>query len=250
MWLSGAVALVTGASSGIGAATAAALAAAGARLVLSGRDPGKLAAVAERTGATAIAADLSDPAEPARLAAEATKVAGRVDVLISNAGSGWAGPIGELSAEKASELIAVNLLAPIQLARALAPGMADRRQGRLVFVSSIAGALGVRNEAVYSAAKAGLSCFAESLSYELAARGVGVSVVVPGVVDTPFFAQRGGRYDRSWPRPISAERVAAAITDAVTRDLGVVYVPGWMRFPAWLHATSPSAFRRLAARYG
>jgi short-subunit dehydrogenase len=250
MWLSGAVALVTGASSGIGAATAAALAAAGARLVLSGRDPGKLAAVAERIGAAAIPADLSDPAEPARLAAEATKVAGRVDVLISNAGSGWAGPIGDLSDEKASELIAVNLLAPIQLARALAPGMAERRQGRLVFVSSIAGAVGVRHEAVYSAAKAGLNCFAESLSYELAGRGVGVSVVVPGVVDTPFFAHRGRRYDRSWPRPIPAERVATAITDAVTRDLGVVYVPGWMRFPALLHATSPGAFRRLAARYG
>jgi short-subunit dehydrogenase len=250
MWLSGAVALVTGASSGIGAATAAALAAAGARLVLTGRDPGKLAAVAERTGATAIPADLSDPAEPRRLAEEATKVAGRVDVLISNAGSGWAGQIGELSDEKASELIAVNLLAPIQLARLLAPGMADRRHGRLVFVSSIAGALGVRNEAVYSAAKAGLNCFAESLSYELAGRGVGVSVVLPGVVDTPFFARRGRRYERSWPRPIPAERVAAAITDAVTRDLGVVYVPGWMRFPAWLHATSPGAFRRLAARYG
>ena len=249
MWLSGAVALVTGASSGIGAATAAALAAAGARLILSGRDPGKLAAVAERTGATAIPADLSDPAEPARLADEATKVAGRVDVLISNAGSGWAGEIGELSNEKATELIAVNLLAPIQLARLLAPGMADRRQGRLVFVSSIAGALGVRNEAVYSAAKAGLNCFAESLSYELAGRGVGVSVVVPGVVDTPFFARRGRRYDRSWPRPIPPERVAAAITEAVTHDLGVVYVPGWMRFPAWLHATSPAAFRRLAARY-
>jgi short-subunit dehydrogenase len=250
MWLSGAVALVTGASSGIGAATAAALAAAGARLILTGRDPAKLAVVAERTGGTVIPADLSDPAEPARLADAATKVAGRVDVLISNAGSGWAGEIGELSDDKARELIAVNLLAPIQLARLLVPGMADRGHGRLVFVSSIAGALGVQHEAVYAAAKAGLNCFAESLSYELADRGVGVSVVLPGVVDTPFFARRGRRYDRSWPRPIPAERVAAAITDAVTRDLGVVYVPGWLRFPAWLHATSPVTFRRLAARYG
>jgi short-subunit dehydrogenase len=250
MRLADAVALVTGASSGIGAATAAALAAAGVRLILTGRDPARLRAVAERTGAAAIPADLSDPGEAARLADEAVGRAGRVDLLISNAGTGWAGTMSELSAEKAAELIAVNLLAPIQLARLLAPGMAERGRGRLVFVSSIAGATGVRNEAVYAAAKAGLNCFAESLSYELAGRGVGVSVVLPGVVDTPFFARRGRRYERSWPRPIPAERVAAAITDAVTRDLGVVYVPGWMRFPAWLHATSPGAFRRLAARYG
>jgi short-subunit dehydrogenase len=250
MRLADAVALITGASSGIGAATAAALAAAGARLVLTGRDPGRLAAVAARTGGTAIPADLTDPDEAARLADEAVRKAGRVDVLVSNAGTGWAGTIAELSAEKATELVNLNLLAPIQLARLLAPGMADRGRGQLVFVSSIAGATGVRNEAVYAAAKAGLNCFAESLSYELAGRGVGVSIVLPGVVDTPFFSRRGRRYDRRWPAPIPAERVAQAITDAVSRDLGVVYVPGWMRFPAWLHGASPAAFRRLAGRFG
>jgi short-subunit dehydrogenase len=250
MRLADAVVLITGASSGIGAATAAALAAAGARLVLTGRDPARLAAVAARTGGTAIPADLTDPAESARLADAALTEAGRVDVLISNAGTGWAGAIAELPAEKATELVSLNLLAPIQLARLLAPGMAERGRGQLVFVSSIAGATGVRNEAVYAAAKAGLNCFAESLSYELAGRGVGVSIVLPGVVDTPFFSRRGRRYDRRWPAPIPAERVAQAITDAVARDLGVVYVPGWMRFPAWLHGASPAAFRRLAGRFG
>jgi len=119
MQLLGAVALVTGASSGIGAATAAALAAAGARLILTGRDPKRLRAVADRTGATAIAADLTEPGEAARLAAEAAQVAGHVDVLVSNAGVGWAGPMDELSAEKAAELVAVNLVAPIQLSRLL-----------------------------------------------------------------------------------------------------------------------------------
>lgn len=250
MRLADAVALVTGASSGIGAATAAALAAAGVRLILTGRDPARLRAVAERTGAAAIPADLSDPGEAARLADEAVGRAGRVDLLISNAGTGWAGTISELSAEKAAELIAVNLLAPIQLARLLAPGMAERGRGRLVFVSSIAGATGVRHEAVYAAAKAGLNCFAESLSYELAGRGVGVSVVLPGVVDTPFFTRRGRRYERSWPAPIPAERVARAIIDAAARDIRVVYVPAWMRFPAWLHGASPGAFRKLASRFG
>jgi short-subunit dehydrogenase len=250
MRLADAVVLITGASSGIGAATAAALAAGGARLVLTGRDPRRLSAVASRTGGTVIPADLTDPAEAARVAADAVSSAGRVDVLISNAGTGWAGSISELSAEKATELVNLNLLAPIQLARLLAPGMAERGQGRLVFVSSIAGATGVRHEAVYAAAKAGLNCFAESLAYEVAGRGVGVSVVLPGVVDTPFFSHRGRRYDRRWPAPIPAYRVANAITDAISRDLGVVYVPGWMRFPAWLHGASPGAYRLLAGRFG
>jgi short-subunit dehydrogenase len=250
MHLAGAVALVTGASSGIGAAAAYALSAAGARLVLTGRDKARLAAVAEETGATAIPADLADPAGPAELAEATLTATGRVDLLVSNAGAGWAGPIGELSAEKAAELLALNLLAPIQLARLFAPGMAARKHGRLVFVSSIAGTTGVRHEAVYAATKAGLNTLAESLSYELRRQGVGVSVVLPGVVDTPFFSRRGRRYERRWPAPIPAERVARAIIDAAAGDRDVVYVPGWMRFPAWLHGAAPGPFRQLAHRFG
>jgi short-subunit dehydrogenase len=249
MRLAGAVALVTGASSGIGTATAAALAAAGARLVVSGRDPARLAAVAARTGATAIPADLTDPDGPDQLAAAALAIAGRIDLLVSNAGTGWAGPIGELSAVKATELVTLNLLVPIQLARLLAPGMAARGSGRLIFVSSIAGATGVRHEAAYAATKAGLNSLAECLRYELAGQGVGVSVVLPGVVDTPFFDRRGRRYDRGWPVPIPAGRVACAITEAAARDRDIVYVPGWMQLPAWLHGLAPAAFRRAAARF-
>jgi short-subunit dehydrogenase len=249
MWLAGAVALITGASSGIGTATALALSAAGARLVLSGRDPDRLAAVAARTGGLAIPADLTEPDGPDELAAAALNAAGRIDVLVSNAGSGWAGPIGELSAAKAAELVTLNLLAPMQLARLVAPGMAQRRHGRLVFVSSIAGAIGVRHEAIYAATKAGLNSFAESLSYELAGQDVGVSVVLPGVVDTPFFSHRGRRYERRWPAPIPPERVAAAIRDAVIHERDLVYVPGWMGLPAWLHGVAPVTFRRLATRF-
>jgi short-subunit dehydrogenase len=250
MRLADAVALVTGASSGIGAAAAVALAALGVRLVLTGRDQARLAAVAARTGATAIPADLADVGETSRLAAEAQAVTGRIDLLVSNAGVGWAGPITDLTGPKAAELVALNLLAPIELARLLAPGMARRGSGRLVFVSSIAGATGVRHEAVYAATKAGLNCLAESLAYELSGHGVGVSLVLPGVVDTPFFSSRGHRYDRRWPSPIPAERVARAITEAAARDREVVYVPGWMRFPAWVHGASPGTFRRLAGRFG
>jgi len=250
MRLAGAVALVTGGSSGIGAAIACALAAAGTRLLIAGRDADRLAAVAEQTGGVALQADLATPDGPRELAAAALRAADHIDLLVNNAGIGWAGPIEQLTAAKADELIAVNLTAPIQLTRLLAPGMAERRHGRIVFVSSIAGATGVRGEAVYAAAKAGLACFAESLSYELADRGVGVSLIVPGVVDTPFFERRGRPYDRRRPVPIHSERIAHAVITATERDRSVVFVPRWMRFPARLHGLAPGAFRALASRFG
>jgi short-subunit dehydrogenase len=264
MRLRGAVALVTGGSSGIGAATARALAAAGARPLIAGRDRDRLEAVARQTGGLALTADLGAADGPATLAQAALRAAeslspsaatgpsaaGGIDILINNAGVGWSGPIGEMTAEKVNELVAVNLTAPIQLTRLLAPGMAARGRGRVVFVSSIAGATGVRGEAVYSAAKAGLGCFAESLAYELSDCGVGVSVIVPGVIDTPFFERRGRPYGRTKPQPLPAERVAQAITSAIARDAALVYVPRWMRLPAWLHGAAPGAFRILAGRFG
>jgi len=93
---------------------------------------------------------------------------------------------------KIAELVAVNLTAPMQLTRLLAPGMIARGRGRVVFVSSIAGATGVRGEAVYSATKAGLVSFAESLAYELDGHDVRVSVIVPGVTGWPSTAARAG----------------------------------------------------------
>jgi len=252
MRLDGAVALVTGGSSGIGAAAARALAAAGARPLIAGRDPARLQAVAQETGGLALAADLAAADGPAELAEAARQAAGPggIDVLVNNAGIGWAGPIEQMTAEQAASLIAVDLTAPIQLTRLLVPGMIARGHGHVVFVSSIAGATGVRGEAVYSAVKAGLGCFAESIAYELAGRGVGVSVIVPGVIDTPFFERRGRPYDRRRPAPLPPQRVARALVGAVERNQSVVFVPRWMRFPAWLHGALPGTFRRLAARFG
>jgi short-subunit dehydrogenase len=262
MRLTGAIALVTGASSGIGAATARALAGAGARLLIAGRDPARLRAVAGQTGGIALACDLAAPGGPADLAAAAQQAAATlpsapgtgeppagIDILVNNAGVGWAGPIGEIAAEKIAELVTVNLTAPMQLTRLLAPGMIARGRGRVVFVSSIA-ATGVRGEAVYSATKAGLGSFAESLAYELNGHDVRVSVVVPGVIDTPFFDRRGRPYGRKRPGPQPPERVARAIVSCLERDRDVCYVPRWMRLPAWLHGAAPGTFRALAARFG
>ena len=250
MRLAGAVALITGGSAGIGAATAAALAAAGAVPLIAGRDAGRLAAVARRTGAIALQADLATADGPDQLIDAALTAAGQVDLLVSSAGVGWAGPVGQLSQPGAAELVSVNLLAPMLLSRALVPAMAERGRGHLVFVSSIVGITGVRREAAYSAAKAGLSVFAESLAYELAGSGVGTSVVLPAVVDTPFFDRRGHPYERSRPAPVAPERVARAIVAAASRDRPVVFVPGWMRFPAWVHGAAPGVFRMLATRFG
>jgi short-subunit dehydrogenase len=250
MRLAGAVALVTGGSSGIGAATALALAGAGASTLIAGRDLSRLEAVARRVSGTALQVDLAEPDGPVRLAKAAIAVAGRVDLLVSNAGFGWAGPTGDMPEGLAAELIAVNLTAPVELTRLLLPAMIERGSGRVILVSSIAGETAVRGEAVYSAAKAGLVSFAESLGHEVHGSGAGVSLVVPGVVDTPFFERRGAPYNRARPAPVRPQRVARAILSAAEHDRELVFVPGWMRFPAWLHGAAPGAFRLIARRLG
>lgn len=201
--------LVTGASSGIGAAVAQSLHADGRwRLLLSGRDGQRLAAVAERTGGEAIRADLAAEGGCEHLAAEAVARAGRVDALVAGAGIGWAGPFVTMPPEEIDRVLTVNLTSTLRLVRLLLPPMVARGTGRLVLIGSMAGWVGVGDEAVYSASKGALLTFADSLRRELAGTRVRVSVVSPGAVDTPFFARRGTPYHRRRPRPVSADRVA------------------------------------------
>ena len=250
MRLAGLSVLITGASSGIGTATARRLAATGARVILHGRDPDRLAEVAGATGGTALTGELSDPAGARAVAHRAIEVAGRIDVLVSNAGIGWCGGLTSMTATDIARVLAVNLHAPIELTRALLPGMLARGSGRLVYVGSIAGRTGVAEEAVYAASKAGLDTFAESLRFELAGTGIGVSTVVPGVVDTPFFTHRGRPYGRTRPRPVPADTVAAAIERLLVTGRADRYVPGWLAFPAALRVVAPTLYRALATRFG
>jgi short-subunit dehydrogenase len=244
------VVLVTGASSGIGRATAQALARRGARLLLHGRDERALAELAALTGGTPLAADLADPTQVVRLAQRALSATGRVDALVANAGAGWAGPFVAQPESDLDRLLAVNLAAAIRLTRALLPAMLERRSGYLAYVSSIAGRTGGAGEAVYAASKAGLDAFAESLRLELAGTGVDVGVLVPGVVDTAFFARRGQPYRRSRPRPLPAAQVGERLARMVERGDAEVYRPAWLRLPVAVRAVAPAAYRALAARFG
>ncbi|MEV6209332.1 SDR family oxidoreductase [Kitasatospora sp. NPDC051914] len=243
------VALITGASSGIGAATAVRLHAMGWSLLLSGTDARRLHSVAERTGGIALAQDLRGHDGPRRLADRALAAAGRVDALVACAGIGWRGPFTTMPPEVLDEMVTVDLAAPLQLSRALLPGMVERGRGRIVLIGSMAGQVGVGGEAAYAAVKGGLSLFAESLWYELRGTGVGVRIILPGAVDTPFFARRGTPFHRSRPRPVPPERIADSIARTITGRRQREFAPHWLALPARLHGIAPGVFRRLADRF-
>ncbi|MEU3821362.1 SDR family NAD(P)-dependent oxidoreductase [Streptomyces sp. NPDC030392] len=247
------VVLITGASSGIGEAVAERFAVDAERrwrLLLAGRDEARLAEVARRTGGVGLTGDLGDLAGVESLGARALERAGRVDVLVAAAGIGWAGPFTRTPPEMVERLVAVNLTGVIQLVRLVLPGMVERGRGRVVLISSMAGWAGVANEAVYAATKGGLLAFAESLRYELAATRVGVTSVLPGAVDTPFFAHRGAPYHRERPRPVPARRLADLVWRSVVHGRDEVFVPAWLAGPARLRGGAPGFFRAMAKRFG
>ena len=241
--LAGRVVLVTGASGGIGAATCAALTRRGAVVVAAGRDETALAAVA---AASTVVADAADPAAAPALVAAAIDRHGRLDAVVAKAGIGWAGEFAGMDPARITELVDVNLRAPMLLARAALPVL--RRPGALVFLTSIAGLVGVPGETVYSVTKAGLETFATLLREEV--DGITVSTVAPGAVDTGFFATRGVPYDRSFPRPIPPAQVAAAVVEAIATGRQRRVEPRWLAVPARLSATAPNTYRALARRFG
>lgn len=245
--LAGLRALITGGSSGIGAATARAMAARCVHVAIAGRDVAALQRVAADTSGVFIPGDLRERDCPRRTVEAACDALGGLDIVVSNAGIGWAGPFASMSESDIDSLLDVNLRAAAHLARAALPHL-DPGRGRLVFVGSIAGLVGVPDEAWYSATKAGLAALAETLRAELRTAGVGVTLVSPGVVDTAFFERRHVRYQRQHPQLMSAQTAADAIVEAVDRGLDNVVIPAWLSFPARLKVSFPRLYRLLAAR--
>ena len=216
MELAGKRALLTGATGGLGQAIARALAERGATLVLSARKPEALRELAESLPGEhqAAPADLAEEGAAERLAADA----GQVDCLVANAGLPASGAIEGFSPEEVKRALRVNLEAPIMLARELVPGMRERGDGHLVFVSSLAGKTASPRSAIYSGTKFGLRGFALGLRADLAGTGVGVSLVLPGFIrEAGMFAASGAK-----PPPglgtSTPQQVAAGVLRAIERD--------------------------------
>jgi NADP-dependent 3-hydroxy acid dehydrogenase YdfG len=230
------VAVVTGASSGIGAAIARELGRRGARVVLAARRAPELETVARSVTADAghvlvVPTDVTEPTQLRKLVMDANAAFGRIDVLVNCAGVNWTRSLANTSPDDIVRLVQVNLLSAMLLARAVVPAMLERRHGAIISVGSLSGRVAM--EPLYSATKYGLRGFSLSLRRQLAGSGVSVSLVSPGNVRTAMTAQVPGRL----PGP---EVVAVAVADLVTRPRREVVVPRRHYTVAWLEQLAPA----------
>jgi short-subunit dehydrogenase len=239
--------LLTGATGGIGAAVARRLAADGAKLVLSGRRADVLAELAAELGADVIAADLSDRGDLDRLA----ESAGDVDILVANAGLPASGRLAVYTNGQLDRALAVNLRAPMALARALTPPMVDRGHGHVVFMSSIGGKSATPRSSVYNATKFGLRGFSLALRAELRSSGVGVSAIFPGFVrDAGMFADTGIKLPPGVGTK-SPEQVARAVARAIRHNRAEVDVaPVGLRLSALASGVAPEFVLQSGRLFG
>ena len=247
--LDGTRTLVTGATGGLGAVIAGALHRRGAELVLTGRREEALDALRARLAsrAEAVPADLAAPADVDRL----VERAGRIDVLVANAALPGSGRLATYTAEEVDRALAVNLRAPIQLARALVPGMVERGTGQLVFISSMAGKVASGGGSIYSATKFGLRGFAAALRDELRGTGVGVTAIFPGFISgAGMWADTGLGLPAGVGTP-PPEDVARAVVQGIERDRGEIDVaPLPIRAAGWLAGLRPELVNAVNRRLG
>jgi NAD(P)-dependent dehydrogenase (short-subunit alcohol dehydrogenase family) len=230
--LAGRTAVVTGASGGLGGYLVDALADAGMNLLLVAFPGGGLAevtAAARRRGVRAACEvlDVRDPAQRVRLVETAEREWGGVDLLVNNAGVEFSAVYHSLAEGQVREVLAVNLEAPLLLARLVLPGMVARGRGHIVSISSLAGKSGPAYQEPYAATKAGLTSFTASLRATYRGTGVSASVVCPGFVEAGIYTRLKALTGRPAPWPLAAcppQRVGTALVRAVRRDLPEVLV--------------------------
>jgi short-subunit dehydrogenase len=237
------VAVVTGASSGIGAATSRLLAARGLHVILVARRAHKLIEVRDGIvsnggSADVIEADLSMETDCLRILQRVNENDEQTEVLVNNAGFGWYGYFDRMPWEIAREMLQVNIMATAHLTSLFLPGMRRQGHGHIINVGSIAGSIPSQGISLYSATKAFQDAFTTALHRETRGTGVHVSVVRAGPVQTEFCAsavqrENGGRVPTE-RLGVSAEHVAARIWYLLLHPRRVMYVPSWLRITPWI----------------
>jgi short-subunit dehydrogenase len=247
MRIAGATVLLTGVTGGIGGALAAGLAARGANLVLTGRRREALEPLAERHGARAIPADLADPDDVLRLAEEAAGT----QILVANAALPSSGDVLDYTPAQIDRALAVNLRAPVMLARLLAPQMVAAGRGHICFVGSLSGMAATRSSSLYTATKFGLRGFSLSFRQDLHGTGVGVSIVQPGFVrEVGMFADTGAPTPGG-VRTVAPEQVVRGVVRAVERDVAEINAaPLELRFLTKIASQFPAFAERAQRRAG
>ncbi|GIV97985.1 MAG: short-chain dehydrogenase [Herpetosiphonaceae bacterium] len=247
MRIEGAVVLITGASSGIGLATARAFSASGARVALAARSAQALEDLVQELGGASVAlalpCDVSDPVAAAELVTRTVEVFGGLDVLVNNAGIGHYGSLIDAPWTEIEQVFATNLFGPIHLIRAAVPVMRRRGGGVIINVSSVNGRRALPLMAAYSASKYALNGIADALRVELSRDRIAVVTLLPGAVRTRFNTAllgkppSGGR--RGGPFPSSPERVARRIVDLARHPRPIAYVTFRDRLWVWLSLLAP-----------
>jgi short-subunit dehydrogenase len=250
----GRVALVTGASAGIGAATARAFAAAGMRVALCARRRDRLEALAAELRArgaetSAHAVDVTDERAVRAMVDEVAVRFGTVDVLLNNAGRGLAARFEDTRPDELRGLLELNLIAALTATQAVLPLMRRQRRGHVINVSSVVGRRNLPGRAAYGATKFALGGLTEALRLELRDMGIAVSLVYPIFTRTEFHdvEERREPLERRGPAQ-SAETVARAILRCVRRPRPEVYPYGPARLLAGLAAVAPGLVDRAMAR--
>ena len=254
------VAIITGASRGLGPYMARALSAEGAHLVLAARSMPELEAVAEeiRAGggrAIAVQADVVSPADRANLVEAAKTEYGRIDILVNNAGIEITAHFELQPAEEIERVIEVNLTASILLAHLVLPSMLERKSGHIVNIASLAGKVAVPYSAPYAASKAGLIGFTESFRAEFRKRGVSASAICPGLVSEAGMYKdmqdRSGVKENFLAGTVTPAKVASDVVKAIKRDRPeMLEYRGFARPIAALAETMPGVFERVFPVFG